>query len=411
MHWGIMCAPRGKYNVMLSCACESAWHIFNWCASKDFAYVYPEGKDVCVARVRSVGSWAFCSSDTFLPPGLYSPHPPRLCKYSRGLGRNGITHRIGRVAVVAAGISESQLPRGVRRQSKRSAARREVHGTAGQGGRRQWMPQATNVAAEAAKEQYVQLLKNCGVAPRCSNTPLSLVPHTDDAITSKLFGVPDECLSLIKSLEKLAPAFWAFEFSDLSTCLVQVMAICLAQGCMFRDQTMNSRMADGQGVRIPQNLTCTLPRMIYSASRPLREPPGTVKTALNCARDVAETFTELALSNQGLIGHSVSNAFAAQVEEVCENALTVNRFHDDPSPLQPSTHTIEFADIETGSLDYIQCNSLCRPHERVRKWAHNTGPCKHADSVEDTSWATSDNRNAPRIIVHGRVISGPMSTP
>ena len=79
-------------------------------------------------------------------------------------------------AVVAAGISESQLPRGVRRQSKRSAARREVHGTAGQGGRRQWMPQATNVAAEAAKEQYVQLFKNCGVAPRCSNNPMSEVP-------------------------------------------------------------------------------------------------------------------------------------------------------------------------------------------------------------------------------------------
>ena len=230
-----------------------------------------------------------------------------------------------------------------------------------------------HVAAEAAKEQYVQLLKNCGVAPRCSNTPLSLVPHTDDAITSKLFGIPDVCLSLFKSLEKLAPAFWAFEFSDLSTCLVQVMAICLAQGCMFRDLTMNSRMADGQGVRIPQNLTCSLPRTIYSASRPLREPSGTVKTALNCARDVAETFTEVALSNQGLIGHSVSNAFAARFEEVCENALTVNRFHDDPPPLQPSTHTIEFADIETGSLDYINCISLCSPHVRVRRWAHNTG--------------------------------------
>ena len=113
------------------------------------------------------------------------------------------------------------------------------------------MLQATNVAAEVAKEQYTQHLKNCGVAPRCSNTPLNLVPHTDDAITSKLFGIPDECLSLFKSLEKLAPAFWAFDFSDLSTCLVEVMAICLAQGCMFRDQTMNSRITGGQVVSIP----------------------------------------------------------------------------------------------------------------------------------------------------------------
>ena len=102
------------------------------------------------------------------------------------------------------------------------------------------MPQATDIAAEVAKEQCIQQLRSCGVTPRCSNTPLSLVPHTDDAIASQLFGIPDECLSLFKSLERLAPAFWAFEFSDLSTCLVEVMAICLAQGCMFRDQTMNS---------------------------------------------------------------------------------------------------------------------------------------------------------------------------
>ena len=90
------------------------------------------------------------------------------------------------------------------------------------------MPQATNVAAEVAKEQYIQQLKNCGVAARCSNTPLSWTPHIDDAITSRLFGIPDECLSLFKSLERFAPAFWAFEFSDLSHCLVEVMAICLA---------------------------------------------------------------------------------------------------------------------------------------------------------------------------------------
>ena len=57
----------------------------------------PRGKDTCVARVRSISPWAFCSSDSFLTPGPYSPHPPRLCKYSRGLGRNGIAHRIGHI--------------------------------------------------------------------------------------------------------------------------------------------------------------------------------------------------------------------------------------------------------------------------------------------------------------------------
>ena len=234
------------------------------------------------------------------------------------------------------------------------------------------MPQATDTAAATAREQCIQQLESCGVIPRCTNAPLSLVPYTEDAITAQLFGIPDECLALFKSLEKLAPVFWAFEFSDLSTCLVEVMAICLAQGCMFRDQATNSRVSTGSAVQIPANMTCSVPRQSFSGARRPTDPPAESKTAFSCARDVAETFTELVLSNQGIVGYGTSTAFAAQIAEVCDNALTAQRFHNDEGPLMPGTHIIEYANIETGSLDYIQCIALCRPHARVRRWAHNT---------------------------------------
>ena len=95
MRFKLCDAPRGKYNVILSCACESAWHHFNRACFNRFLRMFtPRGRSTYVARVRSVGPWAFCSSDSFLPPGPYGNHPPRLCKYSRGLGRNGIAHRI-----------------------------------------------------------------------------------------------------------------------------------------------------------------------------------------------------------------------------------------------------------------------------------------------------------------------------
>ena len=104
-------------------------------------------------------------------------------------------------AASAASNAEVQLPRGAGSLQIRGSARpREPRGADGQEGRRQWLPQATGVAAEAAKTQYIQQLKNCGVTPRCSNAPLCWVPHTDDAITSRLFCIQTNVWPYSKAL-------------------------------------------------------------------------------------------------------------------------------------------------------------------------------------------------------------------
>ena len=95
------------------------------------------------------------------------------------------------------------------------------------------------------------------------------------------------------------------------------MAICLAQGCTFQDQELNSRVSAGPN-KIPASTAYAMPRQVFSGTRRPEDPPAESKSAFSCARDVAETFTELVLSNQGIVGHGTSIAFAAQIAEVCK---------------------------------------------------------------------------------------------
>ena len=41
--------------------------------------------------------------------------------------------------------------------------------------------------------------------------------------------------------------------------------------------------------------------------------------------------------------------------------------------VQPVIHLVEVPDNAEVTMDYVQCIAVCRPQERVRQWAHNTG--------------------------------------
>ena len=164
--------------------------------------------------VDSTTAWGPCNVAS---PGTWQVQSP--CMDDRRAGASCI------IAEIAAGNVELRMPQGVAPPGALSAGSNSVAGP-----HRQWLPQAPTALARVAKEAYLRRFIESGIEPRCYGGPVS---------ESRPFGLPDECMNLHHSIERLAATFWFHELTDFSRALIDVMAVCLAQCCMFRDQNLN----------------------------------------------------------------------------------------------------------------------------------------------------------------------------
>ena len=131
--------------------------------------------------------------------------------------------------------------------------------------------------------------------------------QSDDTIIACQHGLPDECLGLFITLERMAETVWNVDMTDLSDALVNTMAATLANGGSFANTPLSTQLASNVNL---DDVRCKLKRAHFFRRRPSYERPTQISTACIVARNVSETYLDLRHKNRGQIGKGYADESA-----------------------------------------------------------------------------------------------------